>query len=504
MLNPEQKEELLTACADKAFRMEHLYYIVDKDGQKVLFRPNPAQALLAKNIHGKDIILKARQLGITTYMCIDALDDALFSPDYRAAIIAHRLEDAKTIFDTKVKFPYDCLCPELRAMFPTTKDSADALHFSNGSSISVTTSARSGTLQRLHISEFGKICANNFNKAREITTGSFPAAERGKITIESTAEGQEGRFFDMTQTARELHEAGAKLGPKDYRFHFFPWWADCEYEYDPGLAVVTVEDQAYFDKLEHESGIDLSDRQKAWYIKTEREQGGDMKREYPSTPDEAFEQAIEGAYFENQLAHASKHGSIGVFPFDPRFPVNSFWDLGRNDLNTIWLHQYDGTRNRFIGYYEASGEHISHYILWLKEWAKAHGGDKHPVKWEDHYWPHDGDRQDLFLESGRLAEVEKLGFRPRIVSRPKIKTESIDAARAVFPSCDFDEAGCSVGLRRLRHYRKEWDDQRGVWRDRPRHDENSHGADSFQTFATGYHIPKPIKLPKRVRNAWAA
>ena len=133
-LNRDQLDVLVEACKDKAFRMAYLYYIVDKDGQKVLFKPNAAQEILAKNLHGKDIILKARQLGVTTFMCIDALDDALFTPDYRAAIIAHRLEDAKTIFDTKIKFPYDCLCPELRAMFPTTKDSADALNFSNGSS----------------------------------------------------------------------------------------------------------------------------------------------------------------------------------------------------------------------------------------------------------------------------------------------------------------------------------------------------------------------------------
>jgi len=389
-------------------------------------------------------------------------------------------------------------------MFPTTKDSADALHFSNGSSISVTTSARSGTLQRLHVSEFGKIAAQNLNKTREILTGSFPAAERGVITIESTAEGQEGRFFEMTQRAREL--VGTVIGPKDWKFHFFPWWADPDYTYPPDLAVVTEQDAIYFDKLEHIDGITLTDSQKAWYIKTELEQGGDMKREYPSTPDEAFEQAIEGAYFEAQLAHAGRHGSIGKYPFDSRWQVNTFWDLGRNDLNTIWLHQHDGTRNRFVGYYEASGEHISHYINWLKDWAKVHGGgdSRRQVHWGEHYWPHDGDRQDLFLESGRLAEVEKLGFRPRIVSRPKSKGESIDAARAVFSSCDFDEAGCAVGLKRLRHYRKEWDDQRGVWRDRPRHDENSHGADAFQTFATGFNMPSQIKLPKKVRSAWAA
>ena len=94
-----------------------------------------------------------------------------------------------------------------------------------------------------------------------------------------------------------------------------------------------------------------------------------MKREYPATPDEAFEQGLEGAYFAHDLYAATKQGRIGGFPFDPRATVQSFWDLGRNDLNTIWLHQHVGGHDRFVGYYENSGEFIGHYVSWLKEWA---------------------------------------------------------------------------------------------------------------------------------------
>ena len=136
-----------------------LYWIVDKQGQVVKFKPNVTQEELAQLLHGRDIILKARQRGITTLMCLIAFDECLFIPNWSAAIIAHRLTDAKTIFESKVKFPYDNLPPELKESLGTTRDAADTLHFTNGSSISVTTSARPGTLQRLHISEFGRICA---------------------------------------------------------------------------------------------------------------------------------------------------------------------------------------------------------------------------------------------------------------------------------------------------------------------------------------------------------
>jgi hypothetical protein len=49
-----------------------------------------------------------------------------------------------------------------------------------------------------------------------------------------------------------------------------------------------------------------------------------------------------------------------------------------------------------------------------------------------------------------------------------------------------------LGLRRLRAYRTEWDESR------PRHDEASHGADAFLTFAcSGYTLPSAYAPRKR-------
>src|SRR3712207_6102310 len=77
-------------------------------------------------------------------------------------------------------------------------------------------------------------------------------------------------------------------------------------------------------------------------------------------------------------------------------------------------------------------------------------------------------------------------------------SEAIASARAAFARCQFDEQGCGLGLRRLRAYRKEWDESRGVWKDRPRHDEASHGADTFLTFAcSAYTPPSTLKPTKR-------
>ena len=140
------------------------------------------------------------------------LDACLFSPHTRAGVIAHRLDDAKVIFRDKVRFPYDRLDEGLRAAVPAVQDSADQLTFGNNSSLRVSTSMRSGTLQLLHVSEFGKICAQYPDKAREIVTGALNTVEAGQfVVIESTAEGQEGAFYDMAQKARARALSGQPL-----------------------------------------------------------------------------------------------------------------------------------------------------------------------------------------------------------------------------------------------------------------------------------------------------
>ena len=154
---PESASEL-DQWSDPLWRLSNLYWIVDKSGQRRLFQPNEAQVNYLRGATSADIILKARQLGMTTLMCLISLDEALFLKDHNAAIIAHTLNDANVIFETKVKFPYDNLPEMLRQRRPATNDRAGLLKFNHGSSIRVATSARSGTLQRLHVSEFGKIC----------------------------------------------------------------------------------------------------------------------------------------------------------------------------------------------------------------------------------------------------------------------------------------------------------------------------------------------------------
>jgi hypothetical protein len=93
-------------------------------------------------------------------------------------------------------------------------------------------------------------------------------------------------------------------------------------------------------------------------------------------------------------------------------------------------------------------------------------------------------------------------FHPTVIERPTSKGEAIAAARAALARCQFDEQGCGLGLRRLRAYRKEWDEGRGVWKDRPRHDDASQGADAFLAFACSGYTPPATSAPSKRDMRW--
>lgn len=156
-----QPESLLN---DPLWRLNNLYWIIDKTGNKSLFKLNWAQKQLYQNTWYCNLILKSRQLGVSTFVCLLFLDRCLFNSNQHAGIIAHTREDAEVMF-WRVKFSYDSLPPQLKTIRSVNTDNARELQLSNGSTLRVGTSMRSSTLQYLHISEFGKVCAKFPDKA---------------------------------------------------------------------------------------------------------------------------------------------------------------------------------------------------------------------------------------------------------------------------------------------------------------------------------------------------
>ncbi len=458
--------------ANPRWRLNNLYYIIDKQGNKVRFQMNWAQEELYNGIHHCNLILKARQLGISTFICLLFLDRCLFNSNVSAGIIAHTLEDAQQLF-RRAKFAYDNLPEELKALRQSNMDTAQMIQFSNGSSLRVGMSLRSSTFQYLHISEFGKICAKFPDKAREIVTGSLNTLASGQYCfIESTAEGREGYFYEMCKRAQALKDSEIELTPLDFKFFFFPWFRNREYWIENAVTI-PPDLFEYFKELHEVHKITLHPSQMSWYAKKYVTQHEDMKREYPSTPDEAFQASTEGLYYGKYIAKARAEKRIGRVVYDETVPAFVSMDLGFNDSTAIWWYQILGQEVHLIDYYEMSGEPLTHYLKILK--------DK-PYFTQKYFVPHDANNHEYGSGLNRIQIARNHGI--TLTPVPKLSLqEGIDAVRAIFNRCWFDEAKCEKGIRALENYKKEWNERHGCWSDKPVHDFSSDGADAFRYLA---------------------
>lgn len=185
---------------------------------------------------------------------------------------------------------------------------------------------------------------------------------------------------------------------------------------------------------------------------------------------------IEGAIYGNELRRAQEEGRICKVPYDASTPVHTFWDLGFSDMTSIWFVQKVGFEYRVIDFYQNNLQWLPHYIEVLQSKKYLYGTD---------FLPHDGRNKQLAGESIE-DQCKKLGRNDvKIVPRAVKTLDDIQKTRMVFEQCYFDEEKCSDGLNGLRRYRYDVDDDGRVSRN-PRHDQYSHAADAFRTFAIGF------------------
>lgn len=473
--------------ADQLWRLNNLYWMRDDDGKEFKFKLNSAQQDLYDRMWYLNVVLKARQIGFTSFIDLFGLDTCLFNKGYHFGIIADTLKNAKSIFNQKIIYPYDHLPGLLKERIPANKDASDEIIFGNDSRIVVSTSTRSGTFQMLHVSEYGEISVKRPDKANEIKIGSFESVHMGNmIFVESTAKGRAGDFYDLCDKAQQLEQAKTPLTELDFKFFFYPWWKDPKYVMDPSKVPIPQRLSQYFKELEFNHGIELSRAQKAWYVKKASRLGDDIKNQHPSTPEEAFEASIKGAIFKTQLIEAREQGRITKVPWRKGVLVDTWWDIGYSDDTAIWFTQDVGRSIHVIDYYEMSGEGAAFYAEVLKQRTKDRG-----YSYGIHKPPHDADQHEWGVAKTKFQSALAAGLEfDEPVPRVKDKWDSIEAARSIFPICIFDEELTEEGVIHLENYTKKWDEKHGVFLNKPLHNEHSNGADAFQTLGLGHEFKR--------------
>lgn len=470
-----EREELENLLWDWKWRVcsWELYKIKDKNWKVVPFLPNKYQLFLLENLHNRNIILKARQLGFSTLIQILLLDQALFNDNVSCWVIAQWLKEAKSIFNNKVKFAYENLPEWLKELRPLISNSKDTLEFNNGSSFVVSVSFRWWTLQYLHISEYWKICAKFPERAREINTWALESVwSENYIFIESTWEWKSGDFFEKTKKAEELALSWKKLNELEYKFFFFPWWEVEEYRINDKNIILTSETLKYFEILENDYGIKCDEEQKRWYQLKKDDKKDDMFREYPSVSEESFKVAVEWSYYRKWINIAIKEQRLCFLPYDNSLPLYAWMDLwwaGGWDDMVVWFFQIFWKEIRFIDYFcwtWFSMRDLHSEILSQK-----------PYKYEKIFMPFDAKVHSQNDWKTREETMKELGYKVEVLEKWGI-SDRIALVRDNFKYCFFDNKNCSVWVDTLWEYRRKWNESIWDFLNSPEH-QNSHSADAF-------------------------
>jgi hypothetical protein len=189
----------------------------------------------------------------------------------------------------------------------------------------------------------------------------------------------------------------------------------------------------------------------------------------------SFDAAVEGSYYGQILNELEDKKHMQEIPREELSRTFTAWDLGMGDSTSIWVAQLVGTEVRLLDYYENHGVGLDHYVKWIKDndYLKA-----------KHILPHDVRVRELGTGKSRLEMLEDAGLEVKIAPRMGLD-DGIQAVRRLLPRCWFNVPKVQTGLNCLRNYRRDYDEKRKIFYERPLHDWSSHGSDSFRYLALG-------------------
>ena len=207
----------------------------------------------------------------------------------------------------------------------------------------------------------------------------------------------------------------------------------------------------------------------------------------------SFDAAILGAYYGREMTLIDKENRICEVTVDPAIPVHTAWDIGYRDDTAIWFYQIIRNEIHLVDYHASSGQTVEFYCKLIESKKLNYGM---------HWLPHDARAKTL--ASGGKSIIEQLGAMlgmRKLAIVPNLDVQDgIQASRMALKQCWFDEVTCAEGIEALRQYQREYDDEKKVFREKPRHDWTSHQADAFRMMAVAWqHEPSKLKEAEPMR-----
>ena len=204
----------------------------------------------------------------------------------------------------------------------------------------------------------------------------------------------------------------------------------------------------------------------------------------------SFDSPVEGSYYAALIGKLAPE-RFAEFPQDDLCKTYTAWDLGVGDSTAIWVCQVAGQERRLIDFYENHGVGLDSYVRWIRD----SGYDK-----AEHILPHDVEVRELGTGKSRKEALQDLGLNITVCPRLAVD-DGIQAVRRFLPNCYFHPK-TKQGLDALRNYRREHDERRNIFYDKPLHDWSSHAADAFRYLAVGLNTNTNWGKPLPINTKW--
>lgn len=335
-----------------------LLKIVPKTGERQRLTLNEIQKLYCSARTKRDILLKARQVGMTTEELARDVWHFLTVPGARVVITCQSMtgDAPKKELSTKLRLFFTSLREAgLLLNFRTAsgtewvladRDAVMSITEAGASEASAQKKGRAGTITRLHASEvsFYEYAGDTLNAMLECVPGVATGSE---VVFESTPNGASGVFYEQWQAAVS--------GKSGYKPHFFPWFLQREYRIalEPGEHIVAHTDR---EKT-------LSPEQIKWYRQKVAQKGQALTdQEYPSDSDTCF-LATGRSFFDLptvtaliakarktepvSMFHVKRRGANGILALTKLAKPTSHGDaieLGADATVRVWKEPEKGSR----------------------------------------------------------------------------------------------------------------------------------------------------------------
>jgi len=204
----------------------------------------------------------------------------------------------------------------------------------------------------------------------------------------------------------------------------------------------------------------------------------------------SFDSPVEGSYYAALLGKLAPE-RFTEFPKDDLCKTYTAWDLGVGDSTAIWVCQVAGQERRLIDFYENHGVGLDSYVKWIRDSGYTQA---------EHILPHDVEVRELGSGKSRKEALQDLGLSITVCPRVSVD-DGIQAVRRLLPNCYFHPK-TKQGLDALRNYRREYDERRNVFYDKPLHDWSSHAADAFRYLAVGLNTNTSWGKPLPINTKW--